>query len=208
MSELHIQERTTQEKAESIRAAGKIPAVFYGPKEESTPITVDERDFIRLWNEVGSATIIDLKGVGDDKEVLISDVTWHPVLGTPLHVDFYCIERGKKLTVSVPLTFEGEAPAEKLGGVVTKVMHELEIEVRPRDIPTEIRVDLTQLVDLNSTITIADLHLSEEINPTAEPTEAVASIAQQQEEPEEEERSIEDVVVEGEQQEEEEETEA
>lgn len=198
MTELNVQTRNADDKAEALREEGKIPAVFYGPKEENTPVVLDTREFVRVWEEAGSSTIVDLKGVGEDKEVLIHDVAWHPVSGVPVHVDFYCIERGKKLTVSVPLVFEGEAPAEKLGGIVVKVMHELEVEVLPRNIPQEITVDVSSLTELNSVISVADLGLSEDIEPTADATETIASITEAKDEPEEEERDISDVEIEGE----------
>ena len=135
--------------------------------------------------------------------MLIHDVAWHPVTGRPIHADFYAIERGKKLTVTVPLEFTGEAPAEKLGGIVVKVMHELEVEVLPRNIPKEIVVDLSVLTELTSTITVADLGLSDEIEPTADPHEAVAAVSEAKDEPiEEAERDISDVEIEGEEEEE------
>lgn len=199
MTELNVVKRDAETKVATLREEGQVPAVFYGPKEENTPITLNEREFLQVWDEAGGSAIVDLKGVGEDKEVLIHDVEWHPVKGTPMHVDFYCIERGKKLTVSVPLEFVGEAPAEKEGGIVVKVMYELEIEVKPRDIPQKIEVDVSLLTGLDSSITIADLNLPETIEPTQEVTETVASITQAQEEPEEEEeRDITDVEIEGE----------
>ncbi|MAZ67564.1 50S ribosomal protein L25 [bacterium] len=199
MTELNVVKRDEKTKVSALREEGKIPAVFYGPKEDSTPIILDAREFVQVWNQAGGSSIVDLRGVGEDKEILIHDVTWHPVKGTPTHVDLYCIERGKKLNVSVPLEFVGEAPAEKEGGIVVKVMHELEIEVKPRDIPQKIEVDLTLLSGLDSSITIADLNLPESIEPVQEKTEAVASVTQAQTEPEEEEeRDISDIEIEGE----------
>ncbi|QSH39402.1 50S ribosomal protein L25 [Candidatus Kaiserbacteria bacterium] len=198
MLELNIKTRDAKENIATIREAGGIPAVFYGPKEENTPIALDAREFVRVWGEAGGSTIVDLKGVGEDKEVLIHEVTKDPVKGNPIHVDFYCIERGKKLTVSVPLEFVGEAPVEKIGGIVVKVMHEIEIEVQPRNIPHSIEVDLSPLTDFDSSISIADLNLDETIEPTADVTENVASVTQAKEEPkeEEEERDISDIEIE------------
>ena len=195
MLELKVRLRDTNENVELLRKKGLLPAVFYGPKETATPIALELRDFIRIWGQAGGSTIVTIQGVGDDKEVLIHEVTWHPVKDLPVHVDFYCIERGKKLTVTVPLEFVGEAPAEKLGGIVVKVMHELEIEVEPRNIPHDIKVDLATLIDLDSSITVADLHLPATIEPNVEPTETVASITQAKEEVEEE-RDISDVEIE------------
>jgi large subunit ribosomal protein L25 len=199
MIELNVAKRDVHTNVTTLREEGKVPAVFYGPKEKNTPIVLDAREFVRVWNEAGGSAIIDLTGVGEDKEVLINDVEWHPVTGYPMHIDFYCIERGKKLTVSVPLEFVGEAPAEKEGGIVVKVMHELEIEVKPRDIPQKIKVDITLLTGFDSSITIADLNLPETIEPTQETTETVAAVTQAHEEPEDEEdRDIADIEIEGE----------
>jgi len=199
MPELNVQARDSKENIDTLREEGKIPAVFYGPKEENTLITLTAREFVRVWEVSGGSAIIDLKGVGEDKEVLIHDVAWHPVKGNPIHVDFYCIERGKLLTVTVPLNFVGEAPVEKEGGIVVKVMHEIEVEVKPRDIPQSIDVDVTLLTGLDSNITIADLNLPETIVPTNDVTENVAAVTQAQEEKvEEEERDISDIEIEGE----------
>ena len=49
------------------------------------------------------------------------------------------IEKGKKIEIAVPISFIGEAPAEKsLGGVLVKVMHDIEIKALPKDLPSEI----------------------------------------------------------------------
>ncbi len=175
---VNIKERETKSKLQS----GYISAVFYGPQEESTPITLNASEFYRIWKEAGESTIVILKGVGDDKEALIKTVQWHPLTDDAVHVDFYVFERGKKLTVSVPLEFVGEAPAEKLGGNVNKAMHEIEMEVRPSELPQYIEVDLTKLVDLSSTITIADLKLPESATTTLDATDAVASVTEATEE--------------------------
>ncbi len=195
MLELKVRTRETNENVETLRTEGVLPGVFYGPKEAATPIALELKDFLRVWGQAGGSTIVKLEGVGEDKDVLIHEVTWHPVKDIPTHVDFYCIESGKKLTVTVPLEFVGEAPAEKLGGIVVKVMHELEIEVEPKNIPHDIKVDISALTDLESSITVADLHLPASIEPLSELTETVASITQAKEEVEEE-RDISDVEIE------------
>ncbi len=165
-------------KNSALRAKGDTPAVFYGPQEEATAISINTIEFNKVWKEAGESTIIILKGLGDDKEALIKDVQWHPITDEVVHVDFYAIERGKLLTVSVPLEFVGEAPAEKLGGNVNKVLHELELEVKPSEIPQSIDVDLTALTELSSTITVGDLTLPPSATPTFELTDAVASVSE------------------------------
>jgi len=117
MLTLKVEKRDSKIKPKALRAEGNIPAVFYGPKEESTPVTISEREFKAAWKKVGESTVLSLEGVGDPKEALIHDVTVHPVTEEPLHADFYVFEEDKILTVKVPLEFVGESPAVKdLGG--------------------------------------------------------------------------------------------
>ena len=184
MTELAVQERGGKKPA-SLRAAGLLPGVFYGPKEESQPIALDAKIFEKLWREVGSSSIIVLKGLGEDKEVLIHDVDVHPVTEHPQHVDFYVIERGKKIEVSVPLEFIGEAPAEKAGGVVVKVLHEVEISVRPSELPQHFDVDVSALAHVGDHITVGSIKLPESAEWITDPEEAIVSVKEQKQEKEE-----------------------
>ena len=94
----------------SLRKEGKIPAVFYGPKEKSTPITLKEMEFKKMWKEAGESSIVTLKNGSAEHEALIQEVDVHPVSGAIRHADFYVVEKGKKLEVAVPLEFVGVAP--------------------------------------------------------------------------------------------------
>ena len=159
--ELKVEKRAAEEKLDALRQEEMVPGVVYGPADEPQSIKMPLNEFVRVWREAGESSIIDLKGLDDDKEVLIKEVQMHPVKNYPIHVDFYAIERGKTLTLNVPLEFVGEAPAEKLGGIVVKVMHEVEVETRPRDIPQHLEVELTTLENLDSVIKVSDIKLPE-----------------------------------------------
>lgn len=138
--------------------AGEMPAVLYGPKQESTTVSVPLRAFKKLWKEAGESSVVVLKGLGDEKEALIHDVDFDPVTDEPRHADFYVIEKGKKIRVHVPIEFTGVAPAVKeLGALLVKVMHELEIEVMPKDLPHAIKVDVGSLNTLESQILVKDI---------------------------------------------------
>ena len=184
---LHAEERAERGKQlQKVRAAGKTPAVFYGPKEEATPITLDSKEAEKILKEAGESTIIDLKGLGDDKEVLVQDIDYDPLSGAVRHVDFYAIERGKKLEVTTALEFHGEAPAIKKGGVLTIVLRELEIECLPRHLPQHIDVDLSSLTDIGSQLQVSELTIPEGVEVKANPDDMVAVVHEPEEEPEEE----------------------
>ena len=176
MLSLAVKARDSKESTEALRKKGSVPAVFYGPKEKATPIAIDALTFDRIWREAGETTIVKLIGVGDEKETLIHDVQFHPVTDRPLHADFYVLEKGKKITIKVPLEFEGIAPAEKAGHIVVKALHEVEIEVAPAELPHHLPVDITKLENVGDHIVASQIPLPPTAQLKTDSDEIVVSI--------------------------------
>lgn len=170
---------------DELRAAGTVPAVFYGPKEEATSVVVNALELEKVWKEAGETTIVRLTGVGDEKDALFKDVQFHPVTGKMMHVDFYVLEKGKKIEIAVPLEFVGQAPAEKAGHIVVKALHEVEIEVAPAELPHHLDVELSSLVNVGDHITAAQITLPPSAELKTDPEEIVASVTEFVEEKEE-----------------------
>ena len=61
MLTLEVKNRDTKESPEQLRTSGFLPAVFYGKKEKSTPITIYTKDFLKVWKEAGESTVVVLK---------------------------------------------------------------------------------------------------------------------------------------------------
>lgn len=186
MLSLNVEKREKLGNLESVRKSGKIPAVFYGPKETSTPISVSAVEFKKVWKKAGESSVIILKDEkGNEHEALIHEVDAHPITGEARHADFYVIEKGKKVQVAVPLVFSGIAPAVKdLGGILVKVLREIEIEAAPRDLPHELVVDITKLATLTDVIHAKDIALPGGVELKVGADEVVASIAEAKEEEE------------------------
>ncbi len=186
MLKLKVSKRESSEKTEEVRAAGLIPAVLYGPKEAPQSIKVVVSEFEKAFRDAGESTIVTLEIDGTEHETLIHDVDFHPVKGSVQHIDFYVVEKGKKVTVNVPLEFTGVAPAEKtLGGTLIKVMHEVEIEAMPKDLPHEIEVDISTLVDFESQIHASDIKLPSGVELVTDAEEVVALVQEAKEESDE-----------------------
>ncbi len=183
-TELQVLKR--EEDAKAVRANGNVPGVVYGPKQEPIKIAVEKLAFEKTLSNAGESTIITLKGLDEEVEVLIQDVAFDAARGGAEHVDFYAIERGKELTTNVPLNFVGEAPAEKQGMTVNKAMHEIEVTCRPSLLPSHIDVDVTVLEDETSQIHVSDLKIEEGVKIDVEAEAVVATVAvAREEEPEE-----------------------
>jgi len=175
MLELEIKPRGSASN-DDLRAGGSMPAVLYGPKEDATPIAVDQRTFERLFKTAGETTLVKLKGIGDDKDTLIHDVQFHPVTDKPLHADFLVLEKGKKVTLNIPIEFVGAAPAEKAGHIVTKVLHEIEIEVAAAEIPQHLEVDISKLENVGDHVTAKEIKLPVSAELKTDPDEILVSI--------------------------------
>ncbi len=198
MLSIDFKTRDMKVKPDTVRRSGSLPAVFYGPKEPSQAITVNSIQFKKIWKEAGESSVIVLKNGGEEHEALIHDVSVHPVTDIPLHADFYVIEKGKKLQVKVPLEFVGVSPAVKdLGNILVKVLHEMEIEAMPKDLPREIQVDISSLATADSQILAKDVKLPSGVTFLGNPEEVVAAIAVPKEEVEEPTKTIEDIEVVG-----------
>ena len=183
MLTLKVQKRDAKLNPQKIRKEGNLPAVFYGKKEKSTSIMAKFAEFEKIFKEAGESAVIHLEGDGIDVDVLVHDVNSDPVTDKIRHVDFYAIEKGKKLEIAVPLEFIGVAPAVKdLGGVLVKVMHEIEIEALPKDLPRDLKVDISGLVTFESVIFAKDIKLPEGVVLKVKPEEVVASVYEPKEE--------------------------
>jgi len=185
MLTLEVQPRDTKDAADALRKGGVVPAVFYGPKEKSTPIAVEARKLEHIWKEAGETTIVTLKGLGEDKDTLIHDAQVHPVTGRLLHIDFYVLEKGKKVKIKVPLEFVGSASAEKAGHIIVKALHEVEIEVAPQELPHSLAVDLSRLSNVGDHIAVKDIALPQSATLITIPEEIVVSVKEFIEEKEE-----------------------
>ena len=145
--------------ARRVRVQGLIPAVVYGAGQESVAVTVDPKVITKiLYSDAGHNTIFDLavEGAGAAKGMIV-DWQNEPIKGHLLHVDIKRIAMDKAMRVSVPVHLTGTSVGVKThGGILGQVLHEVEIECLPGDIPSHIDVDITNL-DVHGAIHISDL---------------------------------------------------
>jgi large subunit ribosomal protein L25 len=183
MITLSITKRDGKARLEEVRDSGLIPAVFYGHKEASTSISVKQPEFLKVWKEAGESSVINLVGEGMNHEALIQDLDFHPVTSAVRHVDFYVIEKGKKIKVDIQLEFVGVSPAVKdLGGILVKVAHEVEIEAMPKDLPKQLTVDIAALVNFESKIAAKDIVLPAGVTLVTKGEETIALVTEAKEE--------------------------
>jgi large subunit ribosomal protein L25 len=160
--------------------------VVYGAGVENTPVSVPAIDFKKVYKEAGETTTISLNVDGKDLPVLIHEIQLDPIRGFALHIDFLCVDLKKKITASVPVEFSGVSEAIKTGlGVLVKVLHEVEVESLPSDMPHSLTADISKLVTLDDNVFASDIKLPKGVELITGMEEVVAAVAPMHEEKEE-----------------------
>ncbi|KKT76210.1 MAG: 50S ribosomal protein L25 [Parcubacteria group bacterium GW2011_GWF2_44_7] len=178
MLELKAEAREiTGRKTNSLRRAGIIPAVLYGHGKKNQNLTVDEKEFGVILKEAGETSLVALK-IGDKKHnVLIHDLSRHPLTDKSIHIDFYEVKMDEKIKTKVPLVFIGESMAVKSeGGILVRSLQEVEVEALPQDLPREINVDISTLNTFEDKIHVSDLAVGANVKILANSEEMVASV--------------------------------
>lgn len=163
-----------------------MPVVVYGAGAKATSLFVDTKDFLKVWKQAGESSIVALQTPDGKKDVLIQEVDLHVVTDKPLHADLYMVKADQLIKVSVPIKFEGIAPAVKtFAGVLVKVMHEIEVEALPGNLPHELVIDVSKIVNLEDQVTVSDLQLGTGVKIMADSADVIALVSVGKEEVEE-----------------------
>jgi large subunit ribosomal protein L25 len=157
---------------------GRVPAVLYGAGHHGEPLSLDGHEISRLLAHGGvRSTVLHLNIEGKAKAVnaMVKALQVDPTRGTPVHLDLLAVKMDEAVQTSVTLTFVGEAPGVKGGGVLNQNHTSVSVEALPGDLPDAIEVDISAL-EVGSTLTFADLTAPAGVTILNEPDELVASV--------------------------------
>ncbi|NGX15762.1 50S ribosomal protein L25/general stress protein Ctc [Wenzhouxiangella sp. XN24] len=163
--ELLAEDRPDQGKGASrrLRRTGKVPAILYGGHRDPRVIALDHDKLVHsLENEAFFSSILTLTVGNKSQPCIIKDVQRHPYRNVVLHVDLQRIIEDEEIRVSVPFHFLGEdvAPGAKAGGVISRIMTELDISCLPKHLPEYIEVDVSTL-ELDGIVPLSEVKLPE-----------------------------------------------
>jgi large subunit ribosomal protein L25 len=163
---LEISERELRKKKVSkLRREGVIPGIIHGKDFEPIHVQVDERTFEQLYKKAHGTSLVNLELSGKTIQVLIHAVHRDKLRGDPIHVEFLKVDPNRQVTVNVPLVFVGVSPGEKEGkGKVTHEETSIHLKCSPADIPSEIIVDVSGIIDKHDVIHASDLKLPDGVN--------------------------------------------
>jgi large subunit ribosomal protein L25 len=178
-NEIAVDARTaTGKQNRRLRLTGQVPAVVFGKGRESLPVQVEAKAFETLYRAAGRTTLVNLQiDGGRSTSAVIKSVQRHPLSGRALHVDFFLVDLTQDMEVEVPLVFIGEAPAIELtGGTLMTPISQIRVRALPAEMPHEITVDVTPLVDLDAAIHVSDLVVPDNVHLQADGDELLARV--------------------------------
>jgi large subunit ribosomal protein L25 len=164
-----------------LRRQGITPAHLFGHSLESLALQCDTDELKKIVARAGTTRLIALNVEGDKepKNVFLREIQKDALTRELLHVDFYQVRKGEKMTMDVPIVLIGEAPALKgKGRILSRGTTVLSLECLPEKVPPQIEVDISVLAELDQSIFIKDIHLDPEILVHDDPELLVVKISE------------------------------
>lgn len=140
------------------RKKGYVPAVYYAHGEDNIFLAIPESKIKPIVFSAETYLInLEIEGVGT-KSCILKEFQLDPVTDKIIHVDFHGLKAGEKITVDVAVHLVGTPIGVKEGGLLQHILHKIEIECLPTEIPDKIDVDVSKL-KIGDSIHVKDLNL-------------------------------------------------
>lgn len=155
--EAQRRDRLGSRYAKRLRSAGRLPAVIYGHGSQPLSVTVDEKAMLTALKH--GSHVVNVQVDGATETCLVKDLQFGYLGDNVIHVDLARVNLDEVVTVNVAIHFVG-APesAKKAGNIVTHDYAQLEVRCKVRDIPEDIRIDLSMVMS-GTTLTIGEIKL-------------------------------------------------
>lgn len=162
--------------ARRLRVAGRVPGVLYSSGEDNVHFHVDRLEITALVRNDGTNAILELEVDGNKHLAMVKHVDQNVLTLNIDHIDLLGVKRGEKVTVEVPVVYEGEAVAD---AVVLQELDVVEIEVEALKIPDQITVSI-EGKEIGDQIFASDLSLPEGAELTTDPESLVINVTYEQ----------------------------
>lgn len=171
---IEAQEREVGKKAaRSVRRAGNVPCVLYGHHTAPVTFQVPEMQLNKLVYTT-EAHIVEIRLDSAKFSCIMKEADFHPVTDRAIHADFQVLEKGEKITLTIPIKLHGTPIGQKEGGDTQVVLHEVEVRCFPANIPSHIDLDISEL-NIGDSIHIENL-VTEGIELLGQPTQTVVTV--------------------------------
>ncbi|RJX36777.1 50S ribosomal protein L25/general stress protein Ctc [Paenibacillus pinisoli] len=176
-----------------LRMSGQVPGVVYGKKlQSSAAVSVSEKELSSLLRSNPNAVLELTVPESGVHSVMVADVQRDSLSHKLLHVDFHQINMDEEVRASVRIDATGDSTGVREGGILSVILHELEVQCLPGNIPDAIEVDVSEL-GIGDSILVSDLKLPQGVEAKSDSQLVIVTVLAPQKELSEEEKEAQDV---------------
>ncbi len=171
------------------RRDGRVPGVFYYQNIKNIPIEVTALD-LRSLVYTSETHLVNLElSDGTKEKCILREIQFDPITDKIMHIDLVGLVMSEMMKFEIPVQIEGIPEGVRDGGSLQQVMHKLDVECLPSNLPAHIMVDVS-LLKAGEAITVAQIVLPDSIilndpeqvvvvvnHPRAEKVEDVEAVA-------------------------------
>jgi len=151
-------------KVGALRRQGKLPAVLYGHRIETTPILLDAYEGSQTLAYLTSSTLVTIDLDGQQFLARVREKQRDYLKNRLVHVDFQVVSLTEKMRAKVGIELTGTAPAVKnFNAEIHTALSALEVECIPQDLPERIVVDISGLTELGDSVRVRDVVLADKV---------------------------------------------
>jgi large subunit ribosomal protein L25 len=162
-------------KVGALRRQGKLPAVLYGHRIETTPILLDAYEGSQTLSYLTSSNLVAVDLDGKQYLAQVREKQRDYLKNRLVHVDFQILSLTEKMRAKVSIELTGTAPAVKnFNAEIHTGLNALEVECIPQDLPERIVVDISGLTKLGDSIRVRDVVLADKVEILADLEEVIA----------------------------------
>lgn len=151
----------TGKKLKALRADGMIPSVVYGAGEPINTVS----EYVgteKVLEQAGYHSPIDLAIDGKKQLAIVKDVQLDPVSRKIINVEFHAVSADAAVEATTPIVivnFEASEASKIYHFAMTQAMEEIDVKAKPADLPKELTIDASKLVNVDDKLVIADIAL-------------------------------------------------
>tara|TARA_B000000475_G_scaffold220986_1_gene184125 strand:+ start:19 stop:585 length:567 start_codon:yes stop_codon:yes gene_type:complete len=120
------------------------------------------------------ANFVKLNIEGVEKDAILQDIQFHPVSEVILHADFLELQENKKIRMDIPVKIIGDSPGVQQGGKILIRIRKLSLMAYPKNMPSFVEVDISEL-QLGKSISVETL-LNDQYEILNSPLVSVVSV--------------------------------
>ncbi|MES2765004.1 MAG: 50S ribosomal protein L25 [Bacteroidota bacterium] len=157
---LNVQRREPGRKiAKQLRREGFVPGVFYMNGVEPIAFSVHPLQLRPIvYTRDTKMVQLHVEGESAAHACVLKDITFDPITDKIVHFDLHGVSADKMMHVEVPINLTGISAGVRAGGLAEFVLHKIEVECLPGNMPEHIDVDVTNL-EIGDSIHVSDLKL-------------------------------------------------